>query len=105
MSKNTSSTSIEIAWQPLASTSWRGKPLGYTIFYMLHDVYTASGTKNSASSFDVSHTVVKQQLTQLEKYKNYVIWMSAFTIKGQGEKNSSIIEQMTDEDSKSFVAI
>ena len=100
LSKNTSSTTIEVNWQHLPATLWRGVPLGYTIFYILQDIYANSGATTDVAFVSVSHTVTEVQLTQLEKYRNYAIWMTAFTIKGWGEKNSSKIEQMTDEDSK-----
>ena len=103
LSKNTSSTSIQITWQQLPATLWRGVPLGYTIFYVLHDIYAISGATTDVAFVSVSHAVTEVQLTQLHKYRNYTAWMTAFTIKGRGEKNSSKIEQMTDEDSKHFL--
>ena len=98
--QHTSSTSIVVTWSSLALSLWRGVPLGYRIFYVLHDIYAISGTFQNVSSVSVTHQLLTAQLTQLEKYKKYVIWLCAFTIKGNGVKNSSFAEQMTDEDSK-----
>lgn len=53
-----------------------------------------------ASFVNVSYPIASVELTQLEKYKNYDIWMAAFTVKGVGLQNSSVVQQMTDEDSK-----
>ena len=97
---NTSSTSIEIEWQPLSLNFWRGVPYGYTIYFILHDIYAISGTTKNVSFVDVLYPTVNVELTQLEKYKNYVLWMTAFTIKGRGEKNGSAVEQVTGEDGK-----
>eukprot|EP00795_Rhopilema_esculentum_P012766 gene12766-3498_t len=96
--QHTSSTSIVVTWSSLASPLWRGVPLGYRINYVLHDIYAISGTFQNVSSISVTHQLLTAQLTQLEKYKKYVIWLCAFTIKGNGVKNSSFAEQMTDED-------
>ena len=96
-----SSTSIEVNWEQLTDEFWRGVPFIYTVFYVLEDAYRVSGTTKNVSGINATYPATSVQLTQLEKYKEYVIWMSATTVKGAGW-NSTVAMQKTDQDSKTL---
>eukprot|EP00794_Sanderia_malayensis_P016567 gene16567-18247_t len=96
--EHTSSTSMKIKWQNLAAPYWRGVPYMYVLYYVLKDIYTVTGAASNVSSAFTNYPATEIELTQLEKYKFYVIWMCAFTIKGSGIANSTTKEQRTDQD-------
>eukprot|EP00794_Sanderia_malayensis_P005018 gene5018-5675_t len=63
-----------------------------------YNIYTVTGAASNVSSAFTNYPATEIELTQLEKYKFYVIWMCAFTIKGSGIANSTTKEQRTDQD-------
>ena len=76
--------------------------MGYTAYYILNDIYKKTGTRYNVSSVSVPHTDLEVELIGLEKYREYVIWMAAYTVVGHGSMNSSVVKQMTDEDGKNY---
>ena len=74
---NTSSTSLEVMWNPVLQGYTHGIVLGYMVLYKKE--------KDLNSSYiNITSLVTSVQLTDLNKFTLYVIKVLAFTIKGNG---------------------
>ena len=87
---NTSSTSINVTWQPVAVGHVRGILLGYRLVYQ---------HLNEEVNVTVSHQSTRQQIVGLKKFTVYSFSIAAFTSKGTGPFSNSI-DCSTDEDSE-----
>ena len=93
---NTSSTSILVKWGNVPQAAQNGIILRYTVRYKVFPNVTVYSKAVSAPSSQVT-------LRGLKKYTNYSIWVSASTVKGNGNASKPIIVT-TDEDSKFLMA-
>ena len=92
--RNTSSTSIEITWQPLANpVNVHGILRGYRVVHARDD---GIGATSSTMTAPGSLALV---LSNLDKYRRYTFKVLAFTVKGDGPLSTSVICS-TDEDGK-----
>lgn len=74
---NTSSTSLEVTWNPVPQGYTHGIVLGYMVLY--------KRTKDSNNSYiNITSPVTSVQLTDLNKFTMYLVKVLAFTIKGNG---------------------
>ena len=89
---NTSSTSILVEWGNVPQAAQNGIILRYTVHYKVFPNGSVHSKRVSAPSSQVT-------LRGLKKYTNYSIWVSASTVKGNGNASMPIIVT-TDEDSK-----
>ena len=88
---NTSSTSISVSWEEVQAELRNGIITGYNITYQ-------SQTENS-NGFVLSGPNDRQiDLTGLKEFVKYNISVVAFTVKGDGPPNVTVVS--TDEDSK-----
>ena len=89
---NTSSKSILVEWGNVPQAAQNGIILRYTVHYKVFPNGSVHSKRVSAPSSQVT-------LRGLQKYTNYSIWVSASTVKGNGNASKPIIVT-TDEDSK-----
>ena len=89
---NTSSTNILVEWGNVPYAAQNGIILRYTVHYKVFPNGSVHSRRVSAPSSQVT-------LRGLKKYTNYSIWVSASTVKGNGNASKPIIVT-TDEDSK-----
>ena len=90
--QNSSSTSILVMWDEVPADKRNGVITGYTITYH-------SQTENDSGNVQVNASLRQTELTNLKKYVNYNITVSASTEKGIGPTSDPIVVR-TDQDSK-----
>ena len=91
---NTSSTSLRVNWGEVPFSDQLGIIRGYRVLLW---------RTNQSEQILQNVTVASRNVSfmELEKYTNYSIRVSAFTVKGEGNK-SEPIEVITDEDGESL---
>ena len=90
--QNASSTNILVQWGDVPAADQNGIILSYTVTY----IALAGGSEQTK---EVDAPITQANLTELNKYTNYSITVSASTSKGGGNASARIIV-ITDEDSK-----
>lgn len=88
---NTSSTSIFVQWNDVPAAGRNGIILSYKV------EYTALPSEIAQTKF-VNAPTTQANLTGLDEYTEYRIFVSASTIKGSGSKSEKV-DIFTDEDS------
>ena len=91
--QNTSSTSISVSWEAVQAERRNGIITGYNITYQ-------SQTENSNGSVLSGPNDRQANLTGLKEFVKYNISVVAFTVKGGGLPNFTVVR--TDQDSKSY---
>ena len=91
--QNTSSTSISVSWEEVQAELRNGIITGYTIRYQ-------SLTENDNGVVEAGPNDRQANLTGLKKFVEYNISVIAFTVKGGGPPNFTVVR--TDQDSKSY---
>ena len=89
---NTSSTSILVEWGNVPQAAQNGIILRYTVHYKVFPNGSLHSKAVRAPSYQVT-------LRGLKKYTNYSIWVSASTVKGNGNASKPALVT-TGEDSK-----
>ena len=90
---NTSSTSISVSWEAAQAELRNGIITGYTIKYQ-------SLTENDNGFVPAGPDDLQANLTGLKEFVEYNISVIAFTVKGGGPPNFTVVR--TDPDSKSY---
>ena len=90
---NTSSTSISVSWEAVQAELRNGIITGYTIKYQ-------SLTENDNGFVPAGPDDLQANLTGLKEFVEYNISVIAFTVKGGGPPNFTVVR--TDQDSKSY---
>ena len=88
---NTSSTSISVSWEAVQAVLQNGIITGYNITYQ-------SLTENDNGFVTAGPNDRQANLTGLKEFVKYNISVVAFTVKGDGPPNVTVVS--TDEDSK-----
>ena len=88
-----SSTSILVEWDEVRIDLRNGNITGYTIYYQ-------SQTQNHNGNVSATSSESEKELSNLRKYVNYTITVSASTVKGEGPASDPAIVVRTDQDSK-----
>ena len=91
--QNTSSTSISVSWEEVQAELQNGIITGYTIKYQ-------SLTENDNGVVQAGRNDRQANLTGLKQFVEYNISVVAFTVKGGGPPNFTVVR--TDQDSKSY---
>ena len=91
--QNTSSTSISVSWEEVQAELQNGIITGYTIKYQ-------SLTENDNRVVQAGPNDRQANLTGLKEFVEYNISVMAFTVKGVGPPNFTVVR--TDQDSKSY---
>ena len=91
--QNTSSTSISVSWEEVQAELQNGIVTGYTIKYQ-------SLTENDNGVVQAGPDDRQANLTGLKEFVEYNISVIAFTVKGGGPPNFTVVR--TDQDSKSY---
>ena len=91
--QNTSSTSISVSWEEVQDELQNGNITGYTIKYQ-------SLTESDNGVVQAGPNDLQANLTGLKKFVEYNISVIAFTVKGGGPPNFTVVR--TDQDSKSY---
>ena len=91
--QNTSSTSISVSWEEVQAELQNGIITGYTITYQ-------SLTENDNGFVPAGPDDRQANLTGLKEFVEYNISVVAFTVKGGGPANFTVVK--TDQDSKSY---
>ena len=91
--QNTSSTSISVSWEEVQAELKNGIITDYTIKYQ-------SLTENVNGVKQAGPNDRQANLTGLKKFVEYNISVIAFTVKGGGPPNFTVVR--TDQDSKSY---
>ena len=91
--QNTSSTSISVSWEEVQAELRNGIITGYTITYQ-------SLTENDNGFVPAGPDDRQANLTGLKEFVEYNISVIAFTVKGGGPPNFTVV--VTDQDSKSY---
>ena len=91
--QNTSSTSISVSWEAVQSELQNGIIAGYNITYQ-------SQTENDNGVVQAGPNDRQANLTGLKEFVEYNISVVAFTVKGGGPANFTVVK--TDQDSKSY---
>ena len=91
--QNTSSTSISVSWEAVQAELQNGIIAGYNITYQ-------SQTENDNGVVQVGPNDRQANLTGLKEFVEYNISVIAFTVKGGGPANFTVVK--TDQDSKSY---
>ena len=89
---NTSSTSLEVQWNPVPQGYTHGIVLGYMVLYKRE-----KDLNNSYINTTSPAAVTFVELTDLNKFAMYVVKVLAFTIKGNGAMTNGT-HAKTDED-------
>ena len=76
---NSSSTSVNVTWQPIPLDQRNGILLGYHVRYWRHD-----RTNDTISMVTVNSTSFYAELDGLGKYKEYIIQVAGSTVAGLG---------------------
>ena len=91
--QNTSSTSISVSWEEVQAELQNGNITGYTIKYQ-------SLTESDNGVVQAGPDDRQANLTGLKEFVEYNISVIAFTVKGGGPPNFTVVR--TDQDSKSY---
>ena len=91
--QNTSSTSISVSWEAVQAELQNGIIAGYNITYQ-------SQTENDNGVVQAGPNDRQANLTGLKEFVEYNISVVAFTVKGGGPANFTVVK--TDQDSKSY---
>lgn len=91
---NTSSTSINVTWEPVPDDHANGIVLGYRLFYK-----QADKAINDFSNLTVNSSIFDIEINGLKFYTKYELWLLAFTMVGDGNISEPVY-CMTDEDGK-----
>lgn len=91
---NTSSTSINVTWEPVPDDHVNGIVLGYRLFYK-----QADKAINDFSNLTVNSSIFDIEINGLKFYTKYELRLLAFTMVGDGNI-SEPVNCMTDEDGK-----
>lgn len=91
---NTSSTSINVTWEPVPDDHVNGIVLGYRLFYK-----QADKAINDFSNLTVNSSIFDIEINGLKFYTKYELRLLAFTMVGDGNISEPVY-CMTDEDSK-----
>ena len=91
--QNTSSTSISVSWEEVEAELRNGIITGYNITYQ-------SLTENDNGFVPADPNDRQANLTGLNEFVVYNISVVAFTVKGGGPANFTVVK--TDQDSKSY---
>ena len=94
--QNTSSTSISVSWEEVQAELRNGIITGYNITYQ-------SLTENDNGVVEVGPNDRQADLTGLKEFVEYNISVIAFTVKGGGPSNFTVVR--TDQDSKSNIVL
>ena len=94
--QNTSSTSISVSWEEVQAELRNGIITGYNITYQ-------SLTENDNGFVKASPNDRQANLTGLKEFVDYNISVVAFTVKGGGPPNFTVVR--TDQDSKSNIVL
>jgi len=92
---NTSSTSILVQWKPIPDQFIHGILKGYIINYHVAAKSSFNNWKNVTSE----GLSTLKEIEGLEKYTEYVVQVSGYTVKGEG-RVSKAANVWTDEDGK-----
>jgi len=90
----TSSTSINVTWEPVPDDHVNGIVLGYRLFYK-----QADKAINDFSNLTVNSSIFDIEINGLKFYTKYELWLLAFTMVGDGNISEPVY-CMTDEDGK-----
>lgn len=91
---NTSSTSINVTWEPVPDDHVNGIVLGYRLFYK-----QADKAINDFSNLTVNSSIFDIETNGLKFYTKYELRLLAFTMVGDGNISEPVY-CMTDEDGK-----
>lgn len=91
---NTSSTSINVTWEPVPDDHVNGIVLGYRLFYK-----QADKAINDFSNLTVNSSIFDIEINGLKFYTKYELRLLAFTMVGDGNISEPVY-CMTDEDGK-----
>ena len=94
--QKTSSTSISVSWEEVQAELQNGIITGYTITYQ-------SLTENDNGFVPAGPNDRQANLTGLKEFVDYNISVVAFTVKGGGPPNFTVVR--TDQDSKSNIVL
>ena len=95
---NTSSTSLNISWLAMDPVLFRGIPTGYVLHYR---VRTSDNTTAFFNATIDDYLVTTINISDLMKYTEYEMYMTATTVKGEGIRGE-FVYFWTDEDGKGF---
>ena len=98
---NLSSTSLNISWLTVDPVLFRGIPTGY----ILH--YRVKTTDNTTAFFNATiddYLVTSINISDLMKYTEYEMYMTATTVKGEGI-HGEFVYFRTDEDGKGYYPV
>lgn len=95
---NTSSTSINVTWQPIPSDHVNGILLGYHVIYRRINKFG-----DNISMVTVNSTILHTELTGLGKYKLYSLQVAGRTLVGLGNF-SDPVNVRTDQDGTYFLS-
>ena len=93
---NLSSTSLSISWLPVNLPLFNGIPTGYMVHYR---VKTSDNTTVFLNTTIDDYLAMSINISDLMKYTEYEMYMTATTIKGQGTRGEFVYFR-TDEDGK-----
>ena len=88
------SHTIKVLWDPLPPEKQNGVLLGYTVLYAAADSGLGITEANEVATPAQETSVM---ISDLEKYMEYNVWVSAFTRQGNGPRSQVMVIQ-TDED-------
>ena len=91
---NTSSTSLRVNWGEVPFPDQLGIIRGYRVL-----MWRTNQSEEILKNVTVPVSSRNISFTKLEKYTNYTFQVSAFTVKGEGNKSEPIVV-ITDEDGK-----
>lgn len=82
---NTSSTSINVTWQPIPNDHVNGILLGYRVLYKKEN-----SPMDVFQNITVNSTYLDAEITSLEVYTEYELRITGFTIIGDGNVSESV---------------
>lgn len=91
---NTSSTSINVTWDPVPDDHTNGIIIGYRVFYK-----KADEPMDDFSNLTVNSSGFAVEINNVEFFTKYVLQVLAFTMVGDGNISEPLF-CMTDEDGK-----
>lgn len=98
---NISSMSLNISWLAVDMPLFRGVPTGYVLHYRIK---TADNTTAFLNATIQDYLATSINISDLIIYKEYEIYMTATTIKGQGIPGDYVYLR-TDEDGRGLLLI
>lgn len=90
-----SSQSMKVLWNSLPQNKANGILVGYRVSLLSH---SSPGSKSSSRSVDVTPDINHAIISNLDKYTNYTVQVSAFTAVGEGPVNREHVFCQTHED-------